>query len=176
MSIWQSIKGRIVSVRNLNTDILGLDVLNQGKVRLDQWVTQLPLAALAADVLAYIAAHGGTGGGEVADAVSYFGTNPNTISGGGNSNVISQVVTSFKLRGFYVYAGGGDATVTLTFTPSGGSAKTLKWSFNNIERNGLIVLSNPIVLEDSSTVTLNVHNDTTSSADYYSMLTGEAVA
>jgi len=143
-------------------------------VRLDKWSRPLPLAALAQDVLDYIAAHGGGTGGDVADAVVYFGTNPNSIAGAGNSNVISQSMTSFKLRGFYVY-GDGDATITLTFTPDGGVAKTLKWRIHNVERNGLWSFPNPIVIEDSTTVTLNIINNTAASVDYYSMLTGEAV-
>jgi hypothetical protein len=167
-------RARVIGYEDLRPDIVGLDVMNRGKLRLDQWATPLPLAALSQDILDYIDAHGGTGGGEVADAVVYFGTNPNSIAGAGNSNVISPTVTAFKLRGFYVY-GDGDATITLTFTPSGSTAKTLKWKIHNIERNGLWTFANPIVLTNSTAVTLNIHNDTAGAVDYYSMLTGEAV-
>ena len=162
---------RTIRVRDLHSEILGIDTIGQGKCKLDQWATQLPLAALSQEVLDYILANGG---GAVANAVVYFGTNPNNIAGAGNSNVISQSVSSFKLRGFYVY-GDGDATITLTFTPSGSTSKTLKWKLHQIERNGLWSFPNPIVIGDSTTVTLNITNDTAGAVDYYSMLTGEAV-
>lgn len=164
--------GRTVSVKDLMTDLAGIDVLGNGSLNLDRWSRKLPLAALADDVLTYINEHGG--GSDVADAVVYFGTNPDNIAGGANTNVVNETVTSFKLRGFYIY-GDGDATVTLTFTPSGGSAKSLKFKIHQIERNGLFNFPNPIVCVNSSLVTLNILNDTAGVVDYYSMVTGEAV-
>lgn len=164
--------GRTVSVKDLQTDIIGIDVLGNGSLNLDRFNRKLPLAALADDVLTYINAHGG--GTDVADAVVYFGTNPDNIAGGANSNVVNPTVTGFKLRGFYIY-GDGDATVTLTFTPSGSSAKTLKFKIHQIERNGLFNFPNPIVCADSSSVTLNITNDTAGAVGYYSMITGEAI-
>jgi len=172
--IAQALIGRI-GWRQLREDIKGLNAHKQGRLRLSQYDPDdlLPLAGLGDDVISYIQSQGG--GGALADAVNYYGTNPTTITTGATTAVVTTPsITDWKLCGFVIY-GDGDATIKITFTPSGGSATELRWKIHNLERNGSVSFRNAIVISNGTVVTLSITNNTTGSVDYYSVLCGEAV-
>lgn len=51
----QSFLKRYIRPSHLHDEILGLNVYDRGRLRLDQWSTQIPLAALSQEILDYIA-------------------------------------------------------------------------------------------------------------------------
>ncbi len=134
---------------------------------------KIPLSLFSREVISYIdtriaaLAPGGTGEA-LANAVNYNGS----VTTSGTANAVSQSVTSWKLRGFYIQ-GTGDATVTLNYTV-GGSAKTVKCSIDDFQKEFTITFPNPIAVDDG-TVSISVTNTSGASADYTGVLFGEAV-
>lgn len=174
----QSSRKLHVGFHNLHPNILGLDPVKEGRLRLSMWngVDKLVLAALSDEILTYIDARIASlapGGGSLADALNYNGSA--SIASTATSNLVSQSVTSWKLRGFYIYSRDGDGEVTLTYTVSS-VVKTVKTSVQTVMRTGWFEFPNPIPIDDSTTVTLAVENTTPSGPlTYYGAVFGESV-
>lgn len=151
-------KGQFISVENIEEFIGG----------------KIPLNLLSEAILNYIdnritALAPGGGGGDVADAVNYNGSLTTSTSG----NVVSQSVTSWKLRGFHIQ-GTGDGSITLTYTV-GASSKTIKVEIDDVNPQFTVVLPNPVPIDDSTSVTLAVTNNVGTSETYTGVVFGEAV-
>jgi hypothetical protein len=148
---------RSVRVQTINSEVLGIDVFGQGKLRLDQFKTKLPLKALASDVLDYIDAHGGGTGGDLVNGHDYFTpTSGVTIFNSGTTSLLNPTVSGWKLRGFYVY-GTGNGLVKLTFTVGAVSCQ-FRIRVNSVNQNQWFLLPNPLPVDNGS-VLLEVTND-----------------
>ena len=168
-------RGRVIGHEDLKQDILGLDVIDRGKLNLHQFKTQLPLAGLSEEIITFIQSQGG-GGGDVANAKNYHGASAGqAIATASNADVVDAGgPSSWKVRGFYVY-GTGDGVATLSYTPAGGSTISIKVSVDNISRQGVYNLPNPEVVEDSEDVILNIENTTSGTQTYWASIFGESV-
>lgn len=164
------IPARSVRPENIHESLLGLSK-RDGRLNLERTDPRhpLPLWAVSQEVKNWF-------GGDGVEATNYYSAEDESISASSDEDIISETgLTNFLVKGISV-TGSGDATVKVSATIDGSAQVIFKGTLSDDARTLAIEFPNPIRVDDSGSVALNVANTTESAQTYTGTIFGVTMA